>query len=82
MAEIEYFVDPDCKDHPKFNAVADLKVRLYSRDKQMAGEAAADMTLKEAVEKVRIKYLHCSLPDMCIEILVPATIWTGIFYIS
>ena len=52
MAEIEYFVDPECKDHPKFDSVADLHVRLYSRDRQMAGEAAVDVTLREAIDKV------------------------------
>lgn len=58
MAEIEYFVDPNCKEHPKFDSVADLHVRLYSRERQMAGEAAVDVTLKEAIEKVAIS---CSL---------------------
>ena len=52
MAEIEYFVDPECKEHRKFESVADLQVKLYSKDAQMAGEAAVFMSLKEAVEKV------------------------------
>ena len=58
MAEIEYFVDPECKSHPKFDAVADLKVRLYSKDKQMAGEAAVDVTLKEAVNQVNALFVQ------------------------
>ena len=52
MAEIEYFVDPDCKDHSKFDSVADLHVRLYSRNRQMAGEPAVDVSLREAIDKV------------------------------
>ncbi len=54
MAEIEYFVDPECKEHPKFQLVADLKVRLLSKNNQMSGEAAMEMTLRQAVEKVNI----------------------------
>lgn len=29
MAEIEHFVNPDNKDHPKFKTVAHLNVQLY-----------------------------------------------------
>lgn len=32
MAEIEHFVDPNIKDHPKFNSVADLKLPLLSAE--------------------------------------------------
>jgi len=51
MAEIEYFVDPDCKEHSKFESVADLHVRLFSRNRQMAGEPAVDVSLREAIDK-------------------------------
>lgn len=30
MAEIEHFVDPERKEHPKFNQVKDLKLPLFS----------------------------------------------------
>ena len=53
MAEIEYFVDPENKEHSKFASVADLKVRLLSKDNQMSGEAASDVTLQQALNKVR-----------------------------
>lgn len=51
MAEIEYFVDPENKEHSKFASVADLKVRLLSKDNQMSGEAASDVTLQQALNK-------------------------------
>ena len=35
QAEIEHFVDPDHKDHPKFAKVADLEMLLFSREKQV-----------------------------------------------
>jgi glycyl-tRNA synthetase (class II) len=30
MAEIEHFVDPDNKDHPRFYRVKDMKLPLFS----------------------------------------------------
>lgn len=38
QAEIEHFVNPADKSHPKFAAVADLAPLLYSRDLQMGEE--------------------------------------------
>ena len=32
MAEIEHFVDPDHKEHPKFNNVKDMKLPLFSKE--------------------------------------------------
>ncbi len=52
MAEIEYFVDPECKDHAKFPSVADLKVRILSTQNQMSGEAASEITLQQAIDQV------------------------------
>lgn len=65
MAEIEYFVDPESKDHPKFDSVADLKVRLYSRDRQMAGEAAVDVTLKQAIDQVNFPLYNQEAISSC-----------------
>lgn len=31
MAEIEYFIDPVSKDHPKFDSVSHLVVPIYDR---------------------------------------------------
>jgi len=49
MAEIEHFVDPDDKSHPKFDTIADLEVQLYSATNQMSGEPAQLVRLGDAV---------------------------------
>mmetsp|Transcript_6700 Transcript_6700/g.18764 ORF Transcript_6700/g.18764 Transcript_6700/m.18764 type:complete len:690 (+) Transcript_6700:167-2236(+) len=52
QAEIEHFVNPDNKDHPKFGTVAHLAPLLFSRELQMGEEKVAlPMTLGEAVSK-------------------------------
>eukprot|EP00048_Salpingoeca_helianthica_P015207 m.225618 g.225618 ORF g.225618 m.225618 type:complete len:669 (-) comp16741_c0_seq1:134-2140(-) len=51
MAEIEHFVDPANKNHPKFKTVADLLVPLLSAKNQMAAQPAEPMTLGDAVAK-------------------------------
>merc|ERR1719330_483435 len=49
MAEVEHFCDPVEKDHPKFSGVADTVMSLYSADNQMAGEAAKQVKIGDAV---------------------------------
>lgn len=51
MAEIEHFVDPSEKVHPKFPNVADLNILLYSSKAQLSGESAHKMRLGDAVEQ-------------------------------
>ncbi|KAG8443517.1 hypothetical protein GDO86_012062 [Hymenochirus boettgeri] len=51
MAEIEHFVDPKEKQHPKFGNVADLNILLYSSKAQLSGESAHKMRLGDAVEQ-------------------------------
>lgn len=52
MAEIEYFVDPQHKEHKKFHTLKDLKLPLWSAKNQLSnGPIETDMTLGEAVEK-------------------------------
>lgn len=51
MAEIEHFVDPSEKDHPKFQNVADLHLCLYSAKAQVSGQSARKMRLGDAVEQ-------------------------------
>ncbi|XP_042912505.1 glycine--tRNA ligase [Parasteatoda tepidariorum] len=51
MAEIEHFVDPRCKDHPKFERVRDLKLFLYSCCNQLDGQPGTLMSIGEAVSK-------------------------------
>uniref|UniRef100_A0A673CCQ5 Glycine--tRNA ligase n=1 Tax=Sphaeramia orbicularis TaxID=375764 RepID=A0A673CCQ5_9TELE len=51
MAEIEHFVDPNEKVHPKFSNVADLDIMLYSSKAQTSGQSAHIMRLGDAVEQ-------------------------------
>uniref|UniRef100_A0A8C4N7W5 Glycine--tRNA ligase n=1 Tax=Eptatretus burgeri TaxID=7764 RepID=A0A8C4N7W5_EPTBU len=51
MAEIEYFVDPAEKTHPKFENVADLEICLYSSVAQTTGQPAQIMRLGDAVSQ-------------------------------
>lgn len=52
MAEIEHFVDPTDKSHPKFSLYKEKKLPLFSRECQEKNqEPLRDMTLEEAVEK-------------------------------
>ncbi|OXB71862.1 UNVERIFIED_CONTAM: hypothetical protein H355_014203 [Colinus virginianus] len=50
MGEIEHFVHPDHKQHAKFPAVSQLKLPLFSRERQLTdGRILRDLTLQEAV---------------------------------
>ncbi|VDK39190.1 unnamed protein product [Taenia asiatica] len=51
MAEIEYFVDPKDKSHPKFAQYADLKLPLFSACDQMDGKSTQEISLKDAVAR-------------------------------
>ncbi|NWV68788.1 GARS ligase, partial [Malurus elegans] len=51
MAEIEHFVDPSEKNHPKFQNVADLNILLYSAKAQVSGQSARVMRLGDAVQQ-------------------------------
>ncbi|XP_028934038.1 glycine--tRNA ligase [Ornithorhynchus anatinus] len=51
MAEIEHFVDPSDKQHPKFPSVADLTLCLYSAKAQVSGQSAQRTRLGDAVEQ-------------------------------
>ncbi|PWZ25391.1 Glycine--tRNA ligase, mitochondrial 1 [Zea mays] len=51
LAEIEHFVDPEDKSHPKFVDVADLEFLMFPRELQLSGESAKLMKLGEAVSK-------------------------------
>ncbi|GMR41501.1 hypothetical protein PMAYCL1PPCAC_11696, partial [Pristionchus mayeri] len=50
MGEIEHFVDPLDKSHPKFSEVASLKLNLLSARIQEDGKTAQEMTIGEAVK--------------------------------
>ncbi|KAI4806331.1 hypothetical protein KUCAC02_017160 [Chaenocephalus aceratus] len=51
MAEIEHFVDPSEKNHPKFSNVADLDILLFSSKAQTSGQSAQIVRLGDAVEQ-------------------------------
>lgn len=51
MAEIEHYVDPDNKEHSRFNDIKDTVLPLYSAKNQMSGEGIINITVGEAVEK-------------------------------
>ncbi|RCI01834.1 Glycine--tRNA ligase 1, mitochondrial [Rhizopus stolonifer] len=52
MAEIEHYVDPENKDHPKFEDVKDVKLTLLPKDVQMSGKTdTVEMTIGDAVAK-------------------------------
>lgn len=49
LAEIEYFVDPEDKSHPKYSEVADLEFLMFPREEQTSGQSARTIQLGEAV---------------------------------
>jgi len=51
MAEIEHFLDPQNKNHPKFKSVAHIKLPLYSADNQVNLKPLEWMAIGEAVER-------------------------------
>jgi len=51
MAEIEHFVDPKDKSHPKFANYKDYAVPLYHRELQETGAEATPIKLSESVER-------------------------------
>lgn len=52
LAEIEHFVDPEDKSHPKYSEVADLEFLMFPREEQISGQSAKRIRLGEAVSKV------------------------------
>ena len=52
LAEIEHFVDPIDKSHPKFQNVSSQKVTLYPSEHQIEGKPALQIALEDAVNQV------------------------------
>lgn len=52
LAEIEHFVDPEDKSHPKFSEVANLEFLMFPREDQVSGQAARRIPLGQAVAQV------------------------------
>ncbi|PWA82758.1 glycyl-tRNA synthetase / glycine--tRNA ligase [Artemisia annua] len=51
LAEIEHFVDPDDKSHPKYSEVSDLEFLMFPRKEQMEGQSAKIFRLGDAVSE-------------------------------
>lgn len=52
LAEIEHFVDPEDKSHPKFADVADLEFFMFPREDQLQGRSAKKTVLGKAISTV------------------------------
>jgi glycyl-tRNA synthetase len=51
LAEIEHFVDPRDKSHPKFSNVSDIVLPLLSKESQVENTGIVHMSIGEAVTK-------------------------------
>lgn len=51
LAEIEYFIDPSDKDHPKFSEIKDIELNLLTASSQENDQVVVKMPIGEAVEK-------------------------------
>ncbi|KAL8467025.1 hypothetical protein ACS0TY_035922 [Phlomoides rotata] len=51
LAEIEHFVDPENKSHPKFSKVSKLEFFMFPREDQVSGRQARKMPIGEAVSQ-------------------------------
>lgn len=52
MAEIEHFVDPGDKSHPKFHKVKDYEMVFFSACNQMDGKPSEKLSIGHAVSTV------------------------------
>lgn len=57
MSEIEHFVDPSDKSHPKFSNVENVEVVLYSAENQVSGKSAQSVRIGDAVRSVILSIL-------------------------
>jgi len=51
MAEIEHFVHPEKKEHPKFSSVASVVLNLFPGDSQVGDGRTVKVSIGDAVEK-------------------------------
>lgn len=57
MAEIEHYVDPLDKAHPRFAEVKDVKLSLLAKDVQLDGRTdLTEMTIGDAVAQVCVDF--------------------------
>ena len=62
LAEIEHFVDPTDKSHPKFENVSSQKVTLYPSNYQIEGKPAVQISLEDAVNQVSVNPSSDKIP--------------------
>jgi glycyl-tRNA synthetase (class II) len=67
MAEIEHFVDPTDKSHPKFADVDNYECTFFSACNQMDGKPAEIMTIGNAVRSVRVLNRFCIFVKLFLE---------------
>ena len=69
MAEIEHYVDPLDKAHPRFHEVKNIKLSLLPKEVQLSGKTdLTEMTIGDAVANVSyllwgIAKLMCRVPS-------------------
>uniref|UniRef100_A0A0D9W4E5 glycine--tRNA ligase n=1 Tax=Leersia perrieri TaxID=77586 RepID=A0A0D9W4E5_9ORYZ len=51
LAEIEHFVDPEDKSHPKFRDVSSLEFLMFPREQQLTGKSAVKLNIGQAVSE-------------------------------
>ena len=51
MAEIEHFVNPNDKDHPRFPLIANKDLVLFPQEQQLGSGKTVVMTIGDAVGK-------------------------------
>lgn len=54
MAEIEHFVHPEHKEHPRFKEVATVELCLFPREQQLTTGRTVSMSIAQAVTQVSI----------------------------
>ncbi|PWA40379.1 hypothetical protein CTI12_AA563150 [Artemisia annua] len=58
IAEIEHFVDPKDKSHPKFSTVSNLEFLMLPRAEQMTSQSAKRLCLDDVVAKIQRRGQH------------------------
>ena len=62
LAEIEHFVDPCDKSHPKFENVSSQNITLYPSENQIDGKPPVNISLEDAVNQVSDNSSHGYFP--------------------
>ncbi|HIH36914.1 MAG TPA: glycine--tRNA ligase [Methanocellales archaeon] len=56
IAEVEIFIDPRMNEHPRFDEVKDIMLRLYPAKERVINGVDLEISVKDAVEKGIIKH--------------------------